>query len=227
MMRPSRSLLRPVSLLAVLAAVTLGGLAASGTPGAHDGNPPVPGPKPRPVLAMAPAGGGWKEVDRLVGEHKMQAALDVATKLRQQAQQGKDDSEWARGLIREVQLRMALHGYETAVRFLRDQPWPSSPLPHALLELFYADTLTTYERVYAWEIGRREEVTSTKVVDLKQWTRQQIYEEAQRAFLAVWKQRASWGDTPVSVASEFIAVNDYPPGVRGTLRDAVSYLYAE
>ena len=157
----------------------------------------------------------------------MQAALDLATKLREAAQKRGDDAEWARGLIRETQLRMALHGYETAVRFLREQPWPEDPLPHALLDLFYAQALVTYQQAYGWEIAQREEVVSTAVPDLKQWTREQIYLEAQKAFLAAWQRRAEWGETPVTVVAEFVAPNDYPEGIRGTLRDAVSYLFAE
>ena len=51
-------------------------------------------------------------------EQKMQAALDLATKIREEAQKKGDDPEWARGLVRETQLRMSLHGYETAVRSL-------------------------------------------------------------------------------------------------------------
>ena len=41
-------------------------------------------------------------------------------------------------LIREVQLRTGLHGYETAVRFLKEEPWPKGLLSRAALELFYA-----------------------------------------------------------------------------------------
>src|SRR6185503_7339641 len=101
------------------------------------------------------------------------------------------------------------------------------PLPHALLDLFYAQALVVYQRSYGWEIARREEVVSTAVPDLKQWTREQIYLEAQKAFLDAWKHRAEWGDTAVSVVDEFIAPSDYPAGIRGTLRDATSYLFAE
>src|SRR5262249_29459550 len=65
-------------------------------PPVRDGAYPAPGP-------------GWKEVQRLIDEQKMQAALDAASKLRAAAEQKGDGPEWARGLIREVQLRMALH----------------------------------------------------------------------------------------------------------------------
>jgi len=178
------------------------------------------------VGPLADPAAAWKEVDRLVEEQKMQAALDLATKIREDAQKKGDADGWARGLIRETQLRMALHGYETAVRHLREQPWPEASLPHALLDLFYAQALVTYQQAYNYEIARREEVISTSVVDLKQWTREQIYLEGQKAFLSAWQKRHDWGTVPVSIAEEFIAPNSYPKGIRDTLRDAVTYMFA-
>jgi uncharacterized protein YfaS (alpha-2-macroglobulin family) len=221
--------LRPLAAVATLGlAAAIGGFAASSTP-----SPAPPEPTPTPAKATKPLdrfpapSSTWKEVDRLQEEQKMQAALELAAKLREAAQQRGDGPEWARGLIRETQLRMALHGYETAVRHLRETPWPDDPLPDALLDLFYAESLVNYLRAYGYEIGRREEVVSTAVVDLKQWTREQLYLEAQKAFLDAWRRRAEWGDTPVAGVAEFITANDYPPGIRNTLRDATSYLFAE
>jgi uncharacterized protein YfaS (alpha-2-macroglobulin family) len=181
----------------------------------------------KPLSPLAPPAAGWKEVDQLAEDQKIQAALDLATKLRSAAQQRGDQAEWTRGLIREVQLTMALHGYETAVRFLREQPWPTEPLPKALLDLFYAQALVTYQQSYGWEIGQREEVASTDTPDLKAWTREQIYGEAQQAFLSAWQQREGWGPAPVGLVEEFVAPGDFPADIRGTLRDAVTYLFAE
>lgn len=227
MMRYLPARLRALPFVAALAlSAAIGVWAASSATTDPSSNKPTPSATPGKLTLSSPAA-GWQEVDSLAGEQKMQAALDLATKLREAAQKQGEAEEWARGLIREVQLRMALHGYETAVRFLREQPWPPAPLPHALLDLFYAHALVTYQRAYGYEIAQREEVVSTEVPDLKLWTREQIYLEAQKAFLAAWRHRAEWGETPVSVVAEFIDPNDYPPGVRGTLRDAVSYLFAE
>ena len=230
MMRTRTPPLRPLTTVATLGLVAaIGGFAASSTtPAASQPQPtPTPAPMTKPVRPLPAAAAAWKEVDRLQQEQKMQAALDQATKLREQAQQRNDGPEWARGLIRETQLQIALHGFETAVRHLREQPWPSDPLPHALLDLFYAQSLVTYQQAYGYEIARREEVVSTAVPDLKQWTREQIYLEAQKAFLDAWRGRAQWGELPVSAVQEFIAPNDYPKGIRDTLRDATSYLLAD
>src|SRR5512147_2698358 len=92
-------------------------------------------------LAPARAGhaaGTWKDVDALVSDQKFEAAATEVGKIRQRAQKAGDETEWAKALIREVQLRGALHGYETAVKFLHEQPWPKGALPRAALLLFEA-----------------------------------------------------------------------------------------
>ena len=81
----------------------------------------------------------WKEVDRLVNpsrnSRRPSRAIDA---LLQSAKPRKDSAEWTKALIRSVQVRTGLHGYETAVRFLKDEPWPPDLLSRAALELFYA-----------------------------------------------------------------------------------------
>src|SRR5262249_5724040 len=86
----------------------------------------------------------WTAIDRLVSEQKFEEASRKVAQGREAAEKAGDETEWTRALIREVQLRTGLHGYETAVRFLKDRPWPKSLLPRAALELFYAQTLTNY-----------------------------------------------------------------------------------
>ena len=171
--------------------------------------------------------GKWQEIDRLVAEQKFEAALLEVEKLRAAAQKSRDGDEWTRALIKEVQLRMGLHGYETAVRFLKDQPWPDGNLHRAALNLFYARSLVTYYQAYSWEINQRERVATANAVDLKAWTRDQIYGEAQKAYEEVWRQRVVLGREPVTRLAEYLAGNNYPKEIRSTLRDAVTYLYVE
>ena len=116
----------------------------------------------------------WKDVDRLVSEQKFEEAASAVGKIREAARAAGDESDEAKALVREVQLRTALHGYETSVRFLKDQPWPKGLLPRTTLRLFYAQSLVTYAQAYGWEIGKREKVSSTGAVDLKAWTRDAI-----------------------------------------------------
>ena len=169
----------------------------------------------------------WEEVDRLVSEAKFEAAARIAEAILAAARDAGNAEEEARSLIKLVQLRTGLHGYETAVRFLREEPWPEAPLQRAVLSLFYARSLSTYLQSYSWEISQRERVETDDQIDLKAWTRDQIHEEVQRAYLEVWNGRESWGNGSLGALAEYLHQNDYPARIRGTLRDAVTYLWIE
>jgi uncharacterized protein YfaS (alpha-2-macroglobulin family) len=179
------------------------------------------------ALAQGKAPPTWKQIDQLVKEQKLEAAATGVEARLAQAKAKGDEDEWARALIRTVQLRTALHGYETAVRFLREQPWPKGLLPRTTLQLFYAQSLVTYTQAYRWEVLQRERVATGGPVDLKAWTYEQIIAEAHRAFGEVWKDREALGNAPVASLSEYIAPNTYPAGIRSTMRDAVAYLWVE
>src|SRR5690606_15608137 len=145
---------------------------------------------------------------------------------RKRAQAAGDAAGWTRGIVLETRLRMGLHGYETAVEQLRAWDWPDDPLQRAVLELYYGDSLVQYLNAYGWEIGQRETVAGGGN-DLRGWTRREIADEAARSFDAAWQRRESWGGESVGILSDYIQSGDYPAAIRGTLRDAVSYLYAE
>ena len=169
----------------------------------------------------------WKEVDRLISEDKHQAALEITGELRTAAVEAGDTEEWTRALIKETQLRTGLSGFETAVRFLRTEEWPESALGRLALELYYAHSLVNYLDAYSWEIGQRERVESSEEVDLKAWTQGQIVAEARAAYGRVWQEREAWGSESLGALSEYIDQNTYPARIRGTLRDAVTYLWVE
>jgi hypothetical protein len=169
----------------------------------------------------------WKAVEKDISEQRLEAAAEKLEGLRARAQKAGREDEWARALIKQVQLRMALHGYETAVRFLREQPWPKGLLPRAALELYYGRALVNYVQQYGWEIGKREQVDTKGVVDLKAWTREQIISEAVKAYDRVWQQRAALGQHKVGALAEYLTANNYPEHIRGSLRAAVAYLYVE
>ncbi|HEX4955527.1 MAG TPA: MG2 domain-containing protein [Thermoanaerobaculia bacterium] len=169
----------------------------------------------------------WDEVDRLVEEQKFRAALDRTEALLEEARQANDADDWARALIRRVQYSSALSAFETAVKQLKASPWPERPLERSILHLFYGQALAHYLDAYSWEIEQREQVVSGETVELAKWTKGQILGEAGRAYLGVWRDRAAWGAEPLGVLAEHLEQNDYPPRIRGTLRDAVSYLWVE
>jgi uncharacterized protein YfaS (alpha-2-macroglobulin family) len=174
-----------------------------------------------------PQASNWGEVERLISDQKMQEALSLAEKLRVAAQKAGDRDEWTRALIKEVQLHTALHGYETSVRLLKEQPWPEGLLQRAALNLFYAQSLVNYYSAYSYEVNRREKVESANAVDLQKWTKDQIYAEAQKTYQEVWTQREALGKEPSERLSEYLKRNNYPKGIRDTLRDAVTYLYVD
>ena len=95
-----------------------------------------------------------KQLDRLISEEKFEAAAKEAARLREEAKRTGDEAGWAWALIKEVQLRIALHGYETSVQFLKEEAWPKDPFQRDMLNLFYAQSLATYYDAYSWEINQ-------------------------------------------------------------------------
>ncbi len=200
-------------LLAVLAACLAGSTAVAA---------PLPEAGPAPGDPVT-----WKDVDRLVAEQKLEAASRAVEGILERARASGDAGEWTRALVELATLRTALHGYETAVRLLRSEPWPEDPLSRTVLDLVTARALVTYARMYSWEIGQRERVASAGEVDLRLWDMDRILAEAHRAFLDAWSRRESWGAEPLGTVSRYLEQNTYPPRIRGTLRDAVSYLWVD
>jgi hypothetical protein len=64
-------------------------------------------------------------------------------------------------------------------------------------------------------------------VETVQRTRDQIRDAAVTAYREAWSHRQDLGEIPVSRWAAYLIPNDYPAGIRGTLRDAVSYLFAD
>jgi uncharacterized protein YfaS (alpha-2-macroglobulin family) len=172
---------------------------------------------------MAP---GWKDVKAQMDEQKYEQAAKRVEGLLAQAKSDKNAEEWVRSLIRSVQLRIALHGYKTAAHFLKEQPWPKDLLSQAVLHLFYAHSLATYANHYSWEIRHREKIVSKNAINLKNWTMEQIATAINQAYAQIFAHRKQLGHYPIAHLREYIQVNNYPRGIRSTLRDAVSYQWA-
>ena len=95
-------------------------------------------------------------------------------------------------------------------------PRPESPRLRAVVDLYYGTVLAAYLHRYSWEIRRRERVAAvSEEVDLESWTAEQIYAEAQRAFLAAWRDRAAWGEASLGELAPYFEQNDFPPRIRG------------
>jgi alpha-2-macroglobulin len=170
---------------------------------------------------------GWKNYDKLVNEQKFEAASKLVEDMIEKAKTDKNSEEWVRGLLRYVQLRTALHGYETSVRFLKEQPWPEDLLGSSVLNLFYAQSLVIYAHNYSWEIRKREKVESKAKVDLKAWTMEQLFEAAHKTYQEVFKHRQQLGQFANTQFKEYLSQNNFPRKIRSTLRDSISYLWAQ
>ncbi len=206
----------PIALVALIGgSVALGGPEPAAGPPTHE----TPEAEEAPVK--------WKSVEVLVAEQKFQAALDMVEQLRDRAITEQNAEDWTRALVEMTQLRVALHGYETAVENLLNSPWPEEPASRAILDLYTAQAMVIYAQNYAWEIRGRERIVSDEEVDLKRWTHDQIVAAAHRAYGRMWAQRDQWGDGPLGDFSRYLYTNNYPPRIRSTLRDAISYLWVD
>jgi len=168
----------------------------------------------------------WRQVEASTRDGRLEEASRLVDRLLDAARAARDDEAVARSLVERTKLRIALGGYETAVEELAHAAWPTAPRAEAAVRLYLARALAEYQSAYAWEIRQRERVASDERLDLKQWTAEQIAAEARRQLAQVFAQRGALGEIPVGDFA-YLQANDYPEGIRPTLRDAVSYLFAE
>ncbi|MBN2054947.1 hypothetical protein JW905_08490 [bacterium] len=167
----------------------------------------------------------WQEAEEAIRSQRYAQAETVLAGLLQDCRNSSDEHGWATALIKISAVKITLHGYEHAVRFLLAEPWPDTPLPHALLDLFTAGALRTYYESYSWEINRREEMTGD-TGDLRTWTARQLFEAADMHFAGAWKLRRELADRQDSELPEIIRKGSYPAAIRASLRDFISYSWA-
>ena len=177
-----------------------------------------------PLLSLAAS---LSNVEKLINEQKFQEASKELAPLIDEAWKKKDEMEYAKLQSKETMINLALHGYETTVENLKKRPRPNDPLARAMLNILYARSLTLYHDAYSWEIRNREEISGKSDFDLKTMTSEEIYDEAYRSFEEAWKIREKLGSYPRETLSTILTPNTYPKDVRGTLRDSISYLFAE
>jgi uncharacterized protein YfaS (alpha-2-macroglobulin family) len=200
------------------------GRGAASAPAAAPATAPAP---PAVGRHKPPPKASWAEVDRLIEEQKLEQAATRIEAIRAAAEQRGDAAAWTRALVRATEVRIALSGFETAVRQLKEARWPPGVLARTGLDLYLGHALTSYLQAYSWEINGRERVETGGKLDLTLWTREQLVAAATAAYLDAWENRAALGVEPVGKLNDVLVPNNYPPEVRGTLRDAVSYLFVE
>lgn len=167
------------------------------------------------------------EIKKLIDEQKFQAAQDaIKVVLPKLENDSKQEPEYLTHLGTYVKLEMALHGYESAVKFLRDSPRPKKNLPRWAFELIYAQSLENYFASYSWEINKREKI-QLKDKELKQWTASEIFDEVNRVYAELLKNKKDLGSQSRQALTEFLNPNTYPPEIRGQLLDSVIHLYVD
>jgi hypothetical protein len=180
----------------------------------------------QPVEAAMPQTKKWAELERLADEALFEQAAQLAATLRADALAHGDQATATRALIREVQQRTALDGFATALGLLLRAEPPADPQQQLLLHLFRAAAIGNYADAYGWEIRQREAQQGADPLDVERWTLDQVQVEIDSAFARAWLLRGRWGEGSLGALAEFVEPNGYPPHIRGTLRDAVTYLWA-
>lgn len=175
----------------------------------------------------APKIHNWDNVNKLISQQKYEAAYKELEDILQKLREKNDYEGITHTLMKMVSLRMSLHGYEAAVNFLKKEIWPDGLYSQMVLNLYYGYTLTNYYNSYSWEINQREKVETQGEVDLKKFTKDDIFYEAQKAYLNVFSQRENLSHVKIKSFSNYITPNSYPERIRGSLRDVVSYFYVE
>jgi alpha-2-macroglobulin len=167
------------------------------------------------ALTQTPA--TWESIDKLIDESKMESALaSVGTRLKAAS----TDEELARALITRARLRIQTGATETAIEELRTATWPKKSVEKALVNVFFAQLLESHLANYGWEINQREKMLSEKK-DLKQWTRAEFVASIAGAWNEAFALRNEL-DVPLKSFTRYIQSNDFPEGVRSTLRDFIS-----
>lgn len=172
---------------------------------------------------LVPAAGStqWRHVEKLAGEQKLAEALEESDRILATASREKNPRLTTEALIKGTQLRIGLHGYETAVRFLSGRKWPADAPSKILLHVFSAHALERYARNYSFEIRSREKTVSSKDADLRAWSLDRIAAEIRGHHAKALALTGRSAAAPPKFFASAISLNSYPAGVRGTTRDLV------
>lgn len=165
----------------------------------------------------------FKQVDKYIDEQKMEKALTEAEGVLRKARQKKDEQLIAESLVVIAQLHMALHQYDTAANFLRQEKWPQNPSLRILLNMFYAQTLTSFFQAYRWDIQSREATAQSKK-DLSLFNTEDINREILKTWSTILESKVDLNSPPPEFFYRYIDKNDYPSNIRSTLRDTVTYM---
>jgi uncharacterized protein YfaS (alpha-2-macroglobulin family) len=167
----------------------------------------------------------WSEVYKNIDEQKLTKALALVESKLEKFIKKKDEKNWTIALLTKQNLLNGLHNVEKSVNEFKNAKWPKGLSSQILLNLYYAQTLRNYYQYYSWEINKREKVISKNKIDLKKWTKQEIFTAIQNSLLTIWKRRKEMGTVKTDQFKAYISEGSYPRKVRGTIRDSFTYFY--
>lgn len=179
------------------------------------------------TLTAAEINSKWKTITALEKKQQYKAAIPLVEEILTSARDKADGPLWTKALIKRVVLENVLHGYETSIRLLLDNPWPEAASSRALLDLYTANMLFSYYQNYNWEIRRREKTAGQPTNDIKTWTGEDIFNKINEYFYHAWLQRDFLGKEKVSAFPDYIRPGNYPGKVRKTLRDVLVYQWVD
>jgi alpha-2-macroglobulin len=168
-------------------------------------------------LSQTTAVPSWESINKLIDEAKIDSAVK-AVESRVKAASG--DDELGRALLMRAKLRVMAGATETAISELRAAVLPKASVPRALVNVYLAQVLSAHLSNYGWEIDQREKVVAEKK-DLKQWTRREFLEAIGQAWKSADDLKSDL-NVPLSKFEKYISRNDFPDGVRSSLRDFVA-----
>jgi uncharacterized protein YfaS (alpha-2-macroglobulin family) len=169
----------------------------------------------------------WKTITGLEKKQQYNAAIPIVEEILAYAKGKADGPLWAKALVKRVVLENVLHGYETSIRLLLDNPWPGETSSRALLNFYTANMLFNYYQNYSWEINRREKIGGQLPQDIKAWTGEDVFREADEHFHQAWLQRNTFGKEKVSTFPDYILAGNYPGKIRKTMRDVLVYQWVD
>jgi uncharacterized protein YfaS (alpha-2-macroglobulin family) len=167
----------------------------------------------------------WTPIDELEAEAKFASALKATQTLLSQLHKSGASQDVVRGLLRQSRLQSQLDSQETALRSLAMAKWPKELRSQTALHLHLANAFGNYLNRYSWEISSREQVVSSDQLDLKKWTKAQLLDESNQRYFQVWQHRAALGNLSKTSLFDVLAPGSFPKEIRGTLRDAVIYMW--
>jgi hypothetical protein len=160
-------------------------------------------------------------------ERRLRLELSVVAAERRLAWLRMDGKEWRTRLLAETRLRLEVHGYRDALHAL-DGAWRPLDARSRLLAGVLTATLLAERATHQWRKLEWEALQATQRghpdpgLGVAGFNRR-----ANATWVRAFSRRRALGDQPMGLLAElfYFGQHGYPPGVRDSARDALSYLY--